>query len=57
MVNGIKAIKVSLNDFHLFAFLRGLTIVKGLSFPMVLQKYAERTAQKTNVPLNTDIAC
>ena len=49
--------QISLNDFHLFAFLRGLTIVKGLSFPMVLQKYAERTAQKTGVPLNTDIAC
>ena len=52
-----KGSQISLNDFHLFAFLRGLSIVKDLSFPEVLQKYAERTAQKTNVPLNTDIAC
>ncbi|MDE0151594.1 MAG: glutaredoxin 2 [Bdellovibrionales bacterium] len=52
-----KGDQISLNDFHLFAFLRGLTIVKNLSFPKVLQKYAERTAQKTNVPLSTDIAC
>ena len=52
-----KADKISLNDFHLFAFLRGLTIVKDMSFPLALQKYALRTAQKTNVPLNTDIAC
>lgn len=52
-----KGSQISLNDFHLFAFLRGLSIVKDLSFPEVLQKYAERTAQKTKVPLNTDIAC
>ena len=52
-----KGSQVTLNDFHLFAFLRGLSIVKGLSFPEVLQKYAVRVAQKTKVPLNTNIAC
>jgi len=31
--------------------------VKDISLPAVLQKYAERTSQMTNVPLNTDIAC
>jgi len=52
-----KTTQISLNDFHLFAFLRGLSIVKDISLPAVLQKYAERTSQMTNVPLNTDIAC
>ncbi len=52
-----KGDHISLNDFHLFAFLRGLTIVKGVPFPIVLQKYMERTAQRTGVPLNTNIAC
>ena len=52
-----KGGQITLNDFHLFAFLRGLSIVKGLSFPEVLQKYTVRAAQKTKVPLNTDIAC
>lgn len=52
-----KGDQITLNDFHLFAFLRGLSIVKDLPFPEVLQKYAVRTAQKTNVPLNTDIVC
>ena len=52
-----KGDQISLNDFHLFALLRGLSIVKDISFPVGLQKYAERTAQKTGVPLNIDIAC
>ena len=52
-----KGDKISLNDFHLFALLRGLTIVKDMSFPVALQKYMEHTAQKTGVPLSTDIAC
>lgn len=52
-----KGNQISLNDFHLFAFLRGLTIVRDLSFPEILQKYMERTAQKTNVPLSTEMAC
>ncbi len=52
-----KGSKISLNDFHLFAFLRGLSVVKDLSFPEVLEEYAVRTSQKTNVPLSTDTAC
>ena len=52
-----KGDQISLNDFHLFAFLRGLSIVKDLDLPEALEKYALRTAQKTKVPLNKNIAC
>lgn len=52
-----KGDKISLNDFHLFAFLRGLTIVKEMPFPEVLKKYMEHAAEATNVPLSTNIAC
>lgn len=47
---------LSLNDFHLFAVLRALTIVKDMSFPEPLKQYMNICSQKTNVPLNTDIA-
>ena len=43
---------ISLNDFHLFAFLRGLTIVEGLLFPPDLKKYMKRISKKTKIPLN-----
>ena len=33
-----KGDEISFNDFHLFAFLRGLSIVKGLNFPPLLEK-------------------
>ena len=46
----------SLNDFHLFAALRALTIVKDMPFPEPLIQYMNICSQKTNVPLNTDIA-
>jgi len=52
-----KGDKISLNDFHLFTFLRGLTIVKDMPFPEVLKRYMERTAEATNVPINTNRAC
>ena len=48
--------QASFNDFHLFAFLRGLSIVKGLNFPPLTTAYAKYCVQKTQVPLNTDIA-
>ena len=48
--------KISVNDFHLFPFLRGLTIVKGFLLPSRLKKYADRVSQETNIPLNDDIA-
>ena len=47
---------LSLNDFHLFAALRALSIVKDMPFPEPLKQYMETGSQKTNVPLNIDIA-
>ena len=48
--------KLSENDFHLFAFLRSLSIVKGLSFPEKTQRYAERLSRLSNIPLHYSIA-
>ena len=48
--------QLSFSDFHLFAFLRGLSIVKGLSFPPLLSAYAQRVSQITKVPLNHSMA-
>ena len=47
---------LTVNDFHLFAFLRSLTIVKGLSFPKNTALYMEKLSKKSQVPLNYDIA-
>ena len=46
----------SLNDFHLFAFLRGLSIVKGLEFPKNVQTYMENVSQSSGVPLSTHLS-
>ena len=48
--------QVSLNDFHLFPFLRGLTIVKGFLLPSNLRGYADWVSHKTNIALNYDMA-
>ena len=48
--------KASFNDFHLFAFLRSLTIVKGLSFPPKLNRYAKDCADKSQIPLSYEQA-
>ena len=48
--------QVSFNDFHLFAFLRALTIVKNLPFPPRLEDYTKQIAQKSQIPLSTNIA-
>ena len=48
--------QVSFNDFHLFAFLRGLTIIKDLHFPPILENYMKYCAEKTQIPLSTDIS-
>ena len=48
--------QISFNDFHLFAFLRSLTIVKNLSFPPLLKTYMNYCAEKSQVPLNTNIS-
>ena len=48
--------QVSFNDFHLFAFLRSLTIVKNLSFPSRLANYTKQISEKSQIPLSTSIA-
>lgn len=48
--------QISFNDFHLFAFLRSLTIVKNLSFPPTLESYTKQCAEKSQIPLNTNIS-
>ena len=48
--------QVSFNDFHLFAFLRSLTIVKDLHFSPILDNYMKDCAEKTKIPLSTDIS-
>ncbi len=48
--------QISFNDFHLFAFLRSLTIVKDLSFPPVLENYLKHCSEKTQIPLSKDMA-
>ena len=44
--------QISFNDFHLFAFLRGLSIVKDLCFPPALAHYMKHCSKKTRIPLN-----
>ena len=48
--------QMSLNDFHLFAFLRSLSIVKGLAFPKKVNFYMKEMSKISRVPLHTDIA-
>ena len=48
--------QLSLNDFHLFPFLRSLTIVKGLKFPPLLTRYMKTASKITKIPLNTSSA-
>ena len=43
---------LSLNDFHLFAYLRTLTIVKGLKFPKTVKSYLTNLSKKSKVPLH-----
>ncbi len=47
---------LSVNDFHLFAFLRSLSIVKGLSFPEKIKYYSKTMSQQSRVPLHHSIA-
>lgn len=48
--------KLTVNDFHLFAYLRGLSIVKGLSFPEKTAFYMSELSKKSETALNFDIA-
>ena len=44
------------DDFHLFAFLRSLSIVKNLKFPPKVKFYSEKMSQKSQVPLHHSLA-
>ena len=48
--------QISFNDFHLFAFLRSLTIVRDLSFPPILDAYTKYCSEKSQIPLSTHIS-
>ena len=49
--------RLSVNDFHLFAYLRMLSIVKGLSFPEKVSAYMKNLSEESGVPLHYSIAC
>lgn len=46
---------LSVNDFHLFAFLRSLSIVKELSFPKKVKHYSREMSKMSNIPLHHSI--
>ena len=48
--------KLSLNDFHLFASLRSLSLVKGLKYPENLKNYMEKLSKSSKVPLHFSVA-
>ena len=48
--------KLSLNDFHLFASLRSLSLVKGIKFPEKLNSYMEKLSESSKVPLYFSVA-
>ncbi len=47
---------LSEDDFHLFAALRSLSIVKGLEYPEAVNDYRKRMAERSGVPLHDRIA-
>lgn len=47
---------VNEDDFHVFATLRVLTVVKGLRFPKKLDLYSKRVSEVSEVPLHWDKA-
>ncbi len=48
--------EVHVDDFHVFANLRSLSIVKGLKFPEKVQQYMNHMSEASKVPLHSDIA-
>ena len=44
---------LSWDDFHLFAFLRSLSIVKNLTFPPKVKFYIENLSKKSKIPLHS----
>jgi len=51
-VNG----ELSEDDIHLFAHLRAMSIVRGVSYPTAVDAYRRRMSERTGVPLHDDIA-
>ena len=47
---------LSFDDFHLFAFLRSLSIVKGLAFPEKIKSYSESLSKRSAIPLHGSMA-
>lgn len=47
---------LSEDDIHLFAHLRALSIVAGVSYPPMVDAYRRRMSERTKVPLHDDIA-
>ena len=43
-------------DIHLFAMLRSLSIVKGITYPPKVEAYRQAIAKASGVPLHDDIA-
>ena len=48
--------QLSVNDFHLFAYLRMLSIVKDISFPEKVAAYMETLSKESQVPLHHSTA-
>ncbi len=48
--------QISFNDFHLFALLRSLTIVRGLFLPPALESYIKHCSENTQIPLSKNRA-
>lgn len=48
--------EVSEDDFHLFASLRSLSIVKGIDYPEAVEAYRQEMARKSGVPLHDALA-
>ena len=55
--NKYWASQLSVNDFHLFAYLRMLSIVKNISFPEKVSSYMKTLSEESKVPLHHSIAC
>jgi glutaredoxin 2 len=51
-VNG----ELSTDDIHLFAHLRALSIVRGITYPPAVEAYRKRMSKMMDVPLHDDIA-
>lgn len=48
--------QLSVNDFHLFAYLRMLSIVKDISFPEKVASYMKTLSEESKLPLHHSIA-